>query len=175
MTAGEKTGKIKDIKETISGAAEIMRYIRSPGMQESLDNVMDTATIAKEIIEALKTQEMVKNIENFRMISENMNEASANMQNTLKQLEETGVINEVKGLIKSAKSTMDSFGDSNQGTVNGQDLREMSMAIKEMFKSIRSLVDELRITVEYSKKSGTIHTVGETIGQVSDIYKTTLG
>jgi hypothetical protein len=135
---------------------------------------MDTAKIVKEIIEALKTPEMVKNIENFRLISENMNQSTTKMQDTLKQLEETGVINEAKGLIKSVKNTMDSFGGSAQGSINGQDLREVSTAIKEMLKSIRSLVDELRITVAYSKKSGTIHSIEETFKEASDIYKTTL-
>ncbi len=174
MSEGEKASKIKDIKETVSGVVEIMRQIRTPGVQESFSNIMDVAKIVKGIIEDLKTPEMVKNIENFRLISENMNEASTKMQNTLKHMEETGAINEAKGLIKSAKSAMDSFGGSGQGAINGQDLREMSTAIKEMFKSIRSLVDELRITVAYSKKSGTIHSIEKTVKEASDIYKTTL-
>ena len=174
MTEGEKTSKIKDIKETVSLVAEIMCQIRTPYVQGSFGKIMDAAKITKEIIEDLKTPEMVKNIENFRLISENINEVSTKMQNTLEQLEETGVINEAKGLIKSAKSTMDLFDGSGKSSINGQDLPEMSTAIKEMFKSIRSLVDELRITVAYSKKSGTIHSIEETFNEASDIYKTTL-
>jgi hypothetical protein len=170
----EKTSKVKDIKGIVSGAVEIMRQVGTPHMQESFDNIMDTAVIAKSIIEDLKTPEMVKNIENFRLISENMNQATAKMQETLKQLEETGIINETKGFIKSAKNTIDSFGGSTQGSINGQDLHEVSTAIKEMLKSIRSLVDELRITVEYSKKSGTVYSIQETFREASDIYKTTL-
>jgi methyl-accepting chemotaxis protein len=166
MTEGEKASKIKDIKETVSFVAEIMRQIRTPDVQESFDKIMDAAKIAKEIIVDLKTPEMVRNIENFRLISENINEVSTKMQNTLDQLEKTGVINEASGLIKSAKNAMGSFGD------NGQDLSEMSTAIKEMFKSIRSLVDELRITVAYSKKSGTIRSIEETVKEASEMYKT---
>ena|SRR2546428_1050861 len=166
MTQGEKTSKLKEIKETVSGAAEIIRQIRSPGVQESFGNIMGTAKITKEIIESLKTPEMVKNIENFRLISENMNEASTKMQDTLKQLEETGLINETKWLIRSAKGTMDSFGES------GQDLREISTVIKEMIKSVRGLVDELKITVIDSKKSGAIHSIEQTVKDASDIYKT---
>ena len=141
MTDEEKTSKLKEIKETISGAVEIIHQIRSPGVQESFGNIMDTAKIVKEIIEVLKTPEMVKNIENCRLISENMNDITTKVQDTLKHLEETGAITEAKGLIKSAKNTMDSFSGS------GQDVHEISTSIKEMFKSIRSLVDELRITV----------------------------
>ena len=65
--AVEKTGKIQEIKETVSCAVEIMRQIRAPGVQESLGKIMDMSTIAKDIIEALKTPEMVKNIENFQI------------------------------------------------------------------------------------------------------------
>src|SRR5438445_13618420 len=53
MTQGEKTSKLKEIKETVSGEIEIMRQIRSPGVQESFGNIIDTANITKEIIESL--------------------------------------------------------------------------------------------------------------------------
>src|SRR6267143_4765922 len=112
MTDGEKTSKLREIKETVSCAVEIMHQIRSPGVQESLGNIMGTAKIVKEIIEVLKTPEMVKNIENCRLISENMNEVTTKMQNTLRHLEETGVMNEAKVLIRSARNTMDSFSGS---------------------------------------------------------------
>ena len=166
MTQGERISKLKEIKETVSGAVEIMHQIRSFGVQESFGNIIYTAKIAKEIIEVLKTPEMVKNIENFRLISENMNEATTKIQNTLQQLEDTGIINEAKGLIKSAKGTMDSFGD------RSQDLHEISTAIKEMIKSISGLVDELKITIIDSKKSGAIHSIEQTVKDASDIYKT---
>lgn len=165
MTQGEKTSKIKEIKETVSGAAEIMRLIRSPGVQESFGNITYTAKIVKEIIEALKTPEMVKNIENFRSITENMNEASTKVQDILQHLEQTGVINETKGLISSAKGTIDSFGDR-------QDLREISTGIKETIRSVRGVVDELKTTVIDSKKSGAIHSIEETVKDAADIYKT---
>jgi len=172
MVEGEKTSKLHDIKETASDAVEIMRQIGTPGVQESMDKVRETATIAKEIMEALKTPEMVKNIENIRMISENMNEASTKMQNTMKQLKETGVIDEAKELIKSAKSKIDSFGGSGEGGISGQDLRDVTTAVKEMLVSIKGLADELKITVASSKKSGTIHNIAETVKEASDIYNT---
>jgi len=105
------------------------------------------------------------------VISENINEAATKMENTVKRLEETGVIHEVTDLIKSVKSTIDLFGnDGTSSSINVHDLHEMSVSIKEMFKSVRSLVDELRITVAYSKKSGTIHSIEETIKKHSAIH-----
>ena len=134
MTQEEKTSKVREIKETIFCAVEIMRQIKTPGVLESFGKIMDTGVVAKEIIEALKTPEMVRNIENFRVISENINESSARMQNMLKQLEATGILKETKGLVESAKTTVDSIGTS-------QDIHDMSTAIKDMFKSVRALVD----------------------------------
>jgi len=140
MADGEKTSKLKEFKEIVSCAVKIMHQISLPDMRESFGNVINTAKITKEIIEVLKTPEMVKNIENFRFISENMSETSTRIQNILKQLEDTGVMSEARELIKSSKSTVDSFNGS------GQDLHEINVAVKEMFKSIRTFVDELKIT-----------------------------
>ncbi len=138
METREKTSKIREIKETFSSAAEVIRRLGASGMPESFGKIMSTALIAKEIMEILRTPEMVKNIENFRVISDNINDASTKVQETIKHLEETGVINEVQGLVKSTKTTMDSFGST------GQDLHEVSMSVKEVMTSIRTLVNELR-------------------------------
>ena len=162
----EKTGKLKEIKETVSGAVELMNQLRQPGVQESFGKVMDAVMVAREIIKDLKTPEMVKNIENFRLISENMNQASTKMQDSIKKLEESGVINEAKGLIKSAKNTMDSFGGTDQN------LPQISTSIKEMLNSVRDLAEELKITVIDSKNSGAVHSIKETIKDASEIYKT---
>ena len=166
-----KTSKLHEIKETASDAVEIIRQIGTPGVQESLNKVKETATAVSGIIQDLKAPEMVKNIENFRLISENMNEASTKMQNTMQQLKETGVIDESTDLIKSAKGKINSFGEGD--SINGQDLREVSIATKEMFVSLKDLIMELKVTVASSTKSGTIRNVQETINEASDIYKTT--
>jgi hypothetical protein len=149
-----------------------MRQISTLGVQDSLNKVKGTATIVNEIIQGLSTAEMVKNIENFRLISENMNEASTKMQNTMQQLKETGVIDEGTELIKSAKGKLNSFSDGGEGSINGQDLHNVSTATKEMMVSIKDLMNELTVTVASSKKSGTIRNVKETINEVTDIYKT---
>ncbi len=148
-----------------------MHQIRTSGVQESLNKVKDTATIVNGIMQGLSTPEMVKNIENFRLISENMNQASTKMQNTMQQLKETGVIDEGAELIKSAKGKINSFGDG-EGSINGQDLHDVTTATKEMMESIKELVTELTVTAASSKKSTTIRNVKETINEASDIYKT---
>jgi len=169
-----KTSKLHDIKETVSDASEIMRQMGSPGVLESLNKVKETATQINEIIQGLKTPEMVKNIENFRLISENMNETSTKMQNTMQQLRETGVIKEATEVIKSAKGKINSFYDGGEQSINGQDIRDVSVTTKEMLASIKDLMNELTATVASSKKSGIIRNVKETINEASDIYKMTV-
>ncbi|MGI0065588.1 MAG: hypothetical protein ACREA5_01325 [Nitrosotalea sp.] len=138
MTEGEKPGKIQEIKETVSDAVEIIRQIRAPGMQDSLGKILATGVMTREIIEALKTPEMVQNIENFRIMTENINEASTKIQGTIKLLEDEGVLSETKVLAKSVKNTIDLFG------VASQDMREVSNAVKAMFKSVQVLVSDLK-------------------------------
>ena len=167
-----KPNKLQEIKETASSAAEIMRQIGTPGVLESLKNVKETTANVSEIIQGLQTPEMVRNIESFLLISENMNAASTKIQNTMNQLRETGLINETSELITSAKSKINSFGKDD--SISGQDLRNMSVATKEMFLSIKDLMNELTITVSSTKKSGTISKVQETIKETSKIYKPNL-
>ncbi len=138
MAEGERTSKMQEIKETVSGAVEIMRQIRAPGMQDSLGKIMATGAMTKEIIDALKTPEMVQNIENFRIMTENINEASTKIQSTIKLLEDAGVLSETRVLAKSVKNTIDLVG------VASQDMREVGSAVKAMFKSVQVLVSDLK-------------------------------
>lgn len=167
----KKPSKLHDIMATASDAAEIMRQIGNPDVLDSLNSVKETAAEINKIIQSLKTPEMVKNIENFRLISENMNDAASKIQNTMHQLRETGVIDRTSEFITSAKEKLDSFCDE-QNSISGQDIRSVSVATQEMFVSIKDLINELTETVASSKNSGTIHNVRETVKGASDIYRT---
>ena len=166
----EKKGKLHNIKATASDAVSIMRQMGTSEVRESLNKVKETATMVNGIMQELKTPEMVKNIENFKIISQNMNEASTKMQNTVENLKETGVIDQGAELIKSAKGKIDSFG-GDEG-IKSKDLRDLSLATKEMLVSINYLMVELKESVISSKKSGTLNNFNETIQEVNKIYNT---
>jgi hypothetical protein len=157
-------GKIRDIKETTSNAAEIIRQFRTPEMQMSLDKIKETARTAQSIIESLKDPEMVKNIENLRLTTEAIQNMSMKAENMVKEIKQTGVINEVSATIKSVRITMDSV-ESNQNFAG------ISSAIREMLESIAALVEELKITIASSKKTGTIYTAEEAVREASKTYK----
>jgi hypothetical protein len=157
-------GKIRDIKETTSNAAVIIRQFGTPEMQMSLDKIKETARTAQSIIESLKDPEMVKNIENLRLTTEAIQNTSMEAENMVKEIKQTGVINEVSATIKSVRITMDSV-ESNQN------LAGVSSAIRDMLESIAGLVEELKITIASSKKTGTIYTAEEAVREASKTYK----
>ena len=181
-------GKLHDIKETASDAVEIMRELGTPGVRESFDVIKEVAVIAKEIMETMKTPEWQQNMENIRLISENMNNASARMDRATIELKVTGVIDDGKVLIKAIKDKVGSIADSKgQQTgatatttttsgggsgISGQDLKDLSTAIKEMLESIKTLVEELKVTVTESKSSGTMHNIKETFRETTEAYGT---
>jgi uncharacterized protein YdhG (YjbR/CyaY superfamily) len=51
-------------------------------------------------------------------------------------------------------------------------LKELSTSFKEMLEAIKALASELRLTVEESKKSGTVSNIEETFREASDTYST---
>src|SRR5215203_1909400 len=179
----EKEGKLHNIKETASDAVAIMRELGTPGVQESFEVIREIAVIAKEIMETMKTPEWQQNMENIRVISQNINSVSTTMDKTTTGLKETGVIDDAKGLINSVRRKMDSFGggsDSEQSGggggpkagISGQDLKDLSASFKETLEAVKALAWELRVTVEDSKKSGTMRNIEETFREASDTYRT---
>ncbi|HXV45910.1 MAG TPA: hypothetical protein VD736_04490 [Nitrososphaera sp.] len=147
--------KLKDIKETASDAVEIIRELGSPDVQESLEKIREVAKVAREIIESLKDPAMVANIENMRKAAESVDSTSARLERITMEMKNSGVLDETREAIKSAKTTISSVGDS-------KNVGETVDAIKEMMRSISGL-DELKLTVASSKKEGVIHDAEEAI------------
>ena len=167
-----KSSKLSEIKGTVSDAAELMRQIGNPEVMESLNKVKDTTKMVNEIIQGLNTPEMVKNIENFRLISENMSKTTVKMENTVNHLKETDVIYHASDLMKSVKEQINLFanGDDTQ-SINGQDLYDVGTVSKEMMLSVKDLINEITLCLESSKKSVTVRNVNDTIKEVADISK----
>lgn len=149
--------KLKDIKETASDAVEIIRELGSPDVQESLEKIREVAKTAREIVESLKDPAMVANIENMRKMVESVENTSARLEKITMEMKSTGILDEARETIKSAKDTIGSFGSG------GGNMGETIDAIKEMLRSISGLVDELKLTVASSKKDGIIHNAEEAV------------
>ena len=166
-------GKLHDIKETASDAVEILREIGTPGVQETFDKIREVAIIGRDIMAMMKEPEWQKNIENMRLISQNFNEASERMDRTMKDLKETGVIEETKGLITSAKGMMQSFEKKDGQSMGMQDIQAVAVSIKEMFESMKGLSDEIKLTISESKRQGgTIRNLQEPSKAILQGYQT---
>lgn len=148
--------KLKDIKKTTSDAVEIIRELGSPDVQSSLEKIRDTAKVGNEMIKSLKEPAMVTNIENIRKTTESFERTSARLEKVTMELKNSGVLDETRETIKSARNTISSVGDS-------KNIGETMDALKEMLRSISALIDELKLTVVESKQSGTIHNMEEAI------------
>jgi hypothetical protein len=167
------SGKLHDIKETASDAVEILREIGTPGVQETFDKIREVAIIGRDIMQIMKEPEWQKNIENMRLISQNFNEASERMDRTMKEIRETGVIEEAKGLMTSAREMMGSFKSSDGQSIGMQDIQAVAVSLKEMFESMKGLSDEIRLTIGESKRQGgTIRNLQETSSEIRKGYQT---
>lgn len=163
--------KLGDIKETASDTVEILRQLGTPGVQETLDKVRSLTVTVKEIMDTMKSPEWVQNMENIRMIVDDVNGSSERMERTVREMKETGVFEEARSLMQSARKTMDMFSKEGGGAA-GQDMHEVLVAVQEMIKSIRMLTDELKAAASESRESGAVRELQEAAKDLSSAYGT---
>lgn len=157
------TERLKDIKDTTSDAVEIIRELGSPDVKESLEKIRDSAKIGSGIIKSLSEPAMVTNIENIRKTVESFEKSSARIERITMEIKNSEVLDEARDTIKSAKNTISSVGDT-------KNVGETMDALNEMLRSISALVDELKLIMVESRKSGTIHNVEEAIRETRSAF-----
>ena len=137
-------------------------------VQESLGKILETTKAAKEIVDALKEPEFVKNIENIRLTTESMQDASIKIENTIREMKQTGVLEQAREAIRTANNVLDSFSAN-------KDFGEMNEILKATLSSIRDLVDELKLIAVSSKKTGTLNNAAAIMKESSDMYRNIAG
>lgn len=157
------SSKLKDIKDTTSDAVEIIRELGTPEVQLSLANIRETAKIAKELVDSLKDPAIVANIDNVRKTAESFEKASSRIEAAIAEVKATGLLEEVKGAVGSARTALDSFKE-------GKGPGDTIEALKEMLHSVSGLVDELRLTVASAKSNGIVRNVEETAREARQIF-----
>ena len=93
-----------------------------------------------------------------------MQNITMKVEKMVKEIKQTGVIDEASTTIKSARNTIES-----SGTI--QSLAEMISAYREMLQSIGDLLEELKITIASSKRTGSIHITKQALDHASTIYE----
>lgn len=173
------SSKLSDIRDTASDTVEILRQLGTPGVQETLDKAQSMTVTVKEIMETMKSPEWVQNMDNMRRIVEDMSRSSQAIHDTVREMKDTGVFEDLKGLMQSARRTMDSFSSQEEGGGGGQgagivrqDLHGMLVALREMLDSIRSLTEELKAAAAESRQSGAISDLKQAATSLSGAYET---
>lgn len=156
--------RLKDIRETASDAAEIVRALGNPEVRRSLEEVREITNSIQTIINSLSQPSMVKNIENIRMASEALEAAASKTENTVQKLRDTGILEEAQQTLRQTKDAMMLFGKSPQST-------EMVSEVKETITSIKDLVNELKLVVSQSKDSGIIRDARDALEQGNKLYR----
>ena len=118
--------------------------IRKSSKKITENNAKETAKTVQGIMESFKDPGMVRNIENIRIMSETMENLSERMKNAVSEFKTTGIIDETKETTRIIKKKMDSI--SNSDSNNSQNLKELTLAFKDMVQSIKDLADELKLT-----------------------------
>jgi antitoxin component HigA of HigAB toxin-antitoxin module len=107
---------------------------------------------------------MMKNLENLRITTEVMQNITVKVEKMVKEIKQTGVIDEASTTIKSSRNTIES-------SETNQNLAEMISAIREILQSIGGLLEELKITIASSKRTGSIHITKQALDHASAIYE----
>jgi hypothetical protein len=154
--------RLNDIKQTTADALQIIKELRSPELQGSLEKVRLMSSNAKEIMELLSDPNMVKNIENIRLTAEAFHSMSLKIENIVLEVKKIGMIEQARDVIKSPSSVL-----SSSNTM----LTDIIKAITEMPQSLRELVDELKLTISGSRKFGVIKIANETLQNTSNAYE----
>jgi hypothetical protein len=160
-------GKLRDLRHTTSDALEILRQLANPDAQRTLQQVKETATTVKGITETLATPEWNRNLENMLQMSAEMNAATSRIESLMTQLRESGIVDDVKITLNSARAAMDLMGREESG-VKGKDVRDLVLELKLMLGSLKQLMDELALTAADSRKTGIIRDLGETKRRIDD-------
>jgi cob(I)alamin adenosyltransferase len=153
-------------------------------VHNSLERIRETATIAQSIIESFKDPQMMKNLENLRITADAMQNITVKVEKMIKEIKQTGVIDEASTTIKSvikeikqtgvideASTTIKSARNTIESSENNQNLAEMISAYREMLQSIGGLLEELKFTIASSKRTGSIHITKQALDHASAIYE----
>lgn len=155
--------RLKDIRHTTSDAVEILRKLGSPEVYGSLEKISQTTQGVKGIMVSITQPEMVKNIENIRLAVEAIENTSRRVETLVIEIKKTGFFEKSSETLVAARNSLTSED-------NKKNMSEVMTEIREMLLSIKSLIDELKLTITASKRSGLLHNVEEAAKEASDFY-----
>ena len=156
--------RLKNLQHGTSDVLEVIRKLGSPEVHESLEKIHQTTQGAKDIMESLRKSEMVKNFDNIRLTAEAIESTSRRLEASVLEIKKTQILERASETLVAVRGTLSS-------PTNKNNMSEVTSSIKETLVSLKSLIDELRLTVSASKKSGLLSSAGEAAKEASDLYR----
>jgi len=154
--------RLKNLQHSTSNVLEVIRKLGSPEVHESLEKIHQTTQETKNIMESLRKPEMVKNFDNIRLTAEAIESTSRRLEASVLEIKKTQILERASETLVAVRGTLSSTNKNN--------MSEVTSSVKETLVSLKSLIDELRLTVSASKKSGLLSSAGEAAKEASDLY-----
>jgi uncharacterized protein YjgD (DUF1641 family) len=129
------TSKLHELKETTTDAINIVKELRDPEVQKSLENIKAISNTVNDIVAVFKDPQFAKNVENINLAANYLRESMVAMQNTAAELNNAGTLDEVNKTIKSVRIIIDSFSEVQ--TKGG-----MIVSITNLLVSLKQLIEE---------------------------------
>jgi hypothetical protein len=156
--------RLKNLQHSTSNVLEVIRKLGSPEVHESLEKIHRTTRETKDIMESLRNPEMVKNFDNIRLTAEAIESTSRRLEASVLEIKKTRILERASETLEAVRETLSS-------PTNKNNMSEVTSSVKETLISLQSLIDELRLTVSTSKKSGLLSSAGEAAKEASDLYR----
>ena len=156
--------RLKNLQHSTSNVLEVIRKLGSPEIHESLEKIHQTTQETKDIMESLRKPEMVKNFDNIRLTAEAIESTSRRLEASVLEIKKTQILERASETLVAVRGTLSS-------PTNKNNMSEVTSSVKETLVSLKSLIDELRLTVSASKKSGLLSSAGEAAKEASDLYR----
>ena len=156
--------RLKNLQHSTSNVLEVIRKLGSPEVHESLKKIHQTTQEAKDIMESLRKPEMVKNFDNIRLTAEAIESTSRRLEASVLEIKKTQILERASETLVAVSGTLSS-------PTNKNNMSEVTSSVKETLVSLKSLIDELRLTVSASKKSGLLSSASEAAKEASDLYR----
>lgn len=127
-------------------AISIIRELRNPEVQKSLENIKAISSKVNDIVAIFKDPQFATNINNINIMANHLKESIVAMQNTAAELNKTGKLDEVNKTIKSVRTVIDSF-------LEVQTKGGMIVSITNLLVSLKQVLEETqKVRKAHSKK-----------------------
>lgn len=103
--------KLHEVKETTTDVINIIRELREPEVQKSIENIKAVANAVNDIAAIFKDPQFSKNVENISLAAANLKVSMVAVQNTAAELNRAGTLAELNLTIRSVRNLVDSLSN----------------------------------------------------------------